>query len=372
MAYYPWGVPVLHGKWGRRRRWFADPGPSSGQPAGWSRDPPGAADQPAARPLRMGPGRWPAPRPGPAVTVAAAAGPVRTAADVLAAFVDAVPDEPGLVLVPHSNAGLYVDALAAVRRVERVVFVDAGLPSRSGPTPVAPAELRRHLEGLADADGLLPPWTGWWPEHAIDAAVPGRPDPCRRGERAATTAARLLRRRRTGAGGATGDDGAPRGAGRLPRVRGHLRRGARDRRAAGMAGRDAGGGAPAPAGRPGGGGCRRHPAGGPPLGRAATAPRWGPDPGEPDISRGGCRSERLGSATIRGSAGCGIDWDVGPTWARFVAPSGCPAQSCEPGSPCCPGMGCLGGSTRSTRSSCASRARRRGGSRANGRRVQQR
>lgn len=109
---------------------------------------------------------------GLAVTVAAAAGPVRTAADVLAAFVDAVPDEPGLMLVPHSNAGLYVDALAAVRRVERVVFVDAGLPSRSGPTPVAPAELRRHLEELADADGLLPPWTGWWPEHAIARLFP--------------------------------------------------------------------------------------------------------------------------------------------------------------------------------------------------------
>ena len=106
------------------------------------------------------------------VTVAAVAGPVRTAADVLAGFVDAVPDEPGLVLVPHSNAGLYVDALAAVRRVERVVFVDAGLPSRSGPTPVAPAELRRHLEGLVDADGLLPPWTGWWPEQAVERLFP--------------------------------------------------------------------------------------------------------------------------------------------------------------------------------------------------------
>ncbi len=106
------------------------------------------------------------------VTVAAVAGPVRTAADVLAAFVDAVPDEPGLVLVPHSNAGLYVDALAAVRRVERVVFVDAGLPSRSGPTPVAPAALRRHLEGLADADGLLPPWTGWWPDQAVARLFP--------------------------------------------------------------------------------------------------------------------------------------------------------------------------------------------------------
>jgi len=67
---------------------------------------------------------------------------------------------------------LYVDAVAAVRRVERVVFVDAGLPSRTGPTPVAPAELRRHLEGLADADGLLPPWTGWWPEQAVARLFP--------------------------------------------------------------------------------------------------------------------------------------------------------------------------------------------------------
>ncbi len=106
------------------------------------------------------------------VTVAAVTRPVRTATDVLAAFLDAVPDESGLVLVPHSNAGLYVDALAAVRRVDRVVFVDAGLPSPSGPTAVAPAGLRRLLEGLADADGLLPPWTAWWPEPDVERLLP--------------------------------------------------------------------------------------------------------------------------------------------------------------------------------------------------------
>jgi hypothetical protein len=98
--------------------------------------------------------------------------PPTCAQDAVDACVAALPADRELVLVPHSNAGLYVDALAAVRRVERVVFVDAGLPSRSGATPMAPAALRRHLEGLADADGLLPPWTGWWPEQAIARLFP--------------------------------------------------------------------------------------------------------------------------------------------------------------------------------------------------------
>jgi hypothetical protein len=66
--------------------------------------------------------------------------------------------------VPHSNAGLYVASLAVEREVAGVVFVDAGLPSPSPETPTAPVALREHLRGLADEDGMLPPWTQWWPD----------------------------------------------------------------------------------------------------------------------------------------------------------------------------------------------------------------
>jgi hypothetical protein len=101
------------------------------------------------------------------VVVPALPGRIATPADVVAGFLDAVPDVAGTVLVPHSNAGLYVGTLAAERSVEGIVFVDAGLPSEGPATPTAPPEFREFLRGLADADGLLPPWTGWWPDTRV-------------------------------------------------------------------------------------------------------------------------------------------------------------------------------------------------------------
>jgi len=106
------------------------------------------------------------------VTTAAAGPGVRTPADVLDGLLRDVPDEPGIVLVPHSNAGLYVAALAAARDVAGIVFVDAGLPSRAWETPTAPAELRAMLAGLADGAGLLPPWTSWWPTEDVSGLFP--------------------------------------------------------------------------------------------------------------------------------------------------------------------------------------------------------
>jgi pimeloyl-ACP methyl ester carboxylesterase len=82
-------------------------------------------------------------------------------AAVLRSFADALP-EGDVVLVPHSNAGLYAAALAARRPVTACVFVDAALPAPAGATPTAPASLVGHLEGLADDAGRLPPWTDWW------------------------------------------------------------------------------------------------------------------------------------------------------------------------------------------------------------------
>ncbi len=85
-----------------------------------------------------------------------------TASDFVRALATSIPTDHDVVLVPHSNAGLYVPALAAEHLVVGTVFVDAGLPGDSGPTPLAPPDLYEFLRGLADADGRLPPWTEWW------------------------------------------------------------------------------------------------------------------------------------------------------------------------------------------------------------------
>ena len=93
-------------------------------------------------------------------------------AEVLTDFEAELPDGP-LVLVPHSNAGLYVPALAEGREIVAAVFVDAALPSRDGgPTPLAPTGLVDFLRTLADADGVLPPWSRWWDEASIAALFP--------------------------------------------------------------------------------------------------------------------------------------------------------------------------------------------------------
>lgn len=95
-----------------------------------------------------------------------------SAAEVLASLLDQIPDEPDLVLVPHSNAGLYVGAVAAQRGVRAVVFVDAGIPAPDGPTPTAPAQALGFLGSLVDDEGRLPPWTRWWPEEDVAALFP--------------------------------------------------------------------------------------------------------------------------------------------------------------------------------------------------------
>jgi hypothetical protein len=107
-----------------------------------------------------------------AVLVAAPDGPVRSPDDVLAGLLAVIPDEPDLVLVPHSNSGLYVAALARRRDVCGLVFVDAGLPCAGPSTPVAPDGLVGHLADLAAVGGLLPPWTEWWPAPSVRELFP--------------------------------------------------------------------------------------------------------------------------------------------------------------------------------------------------------
>ncbi|HEU4515021.1 MAG TPA: alpha/beta fold hydrolase [Nocardioidaceae bacterium] len=97
--------------------------------------------------------------------------------DVLARLRAAVPPDGDVVLVPHSNAGLYAPALAgqvltAPERRIATVYVDAALPSSTPTTPLAPAGLLAHLTGLAGDDGWLPPWTAWWDDAEVDRLFP--------------------------------------------------------------------------------------------------------------------------------------------------------------------------------------------------------
>jgi hypothetical protein len=83
---------------------------------------------------------------------------------VLAWFSAAIPDDQDVVLIPHSNAGLYVPALTTQRRVTGYVFVDAVLPAPADQAPMIPPALYDIIAAKADADGVLPPWTAWWDE----------------------------------------------------------------------------------------------------------------------------------------------------------------------------------------------------------------
>lgn len=88
----------------------------------------------------------------------------------VAAIADAVSAGEQVVLVPHSNAGLYVPAVveALGDQIRGVVFVDAALPGTGQLTTPD------FLAGLATVDGLLPPWTSWWDEQDV---APLFPDP---------------------------------------------------------------------------------------------------------------------------------------------------------------------------------------------------
>lgn len=88
----------------------------------------------------------------------------RTPAGVLDAVVAAAGSRT-VVLVPHSNAGLYAPHLASLVDVETTVFVDAALPgpeTGEGATQLAPPAFMDFLRSLADDQGVLPPWTEWW------------------------------------------------------------------------------------------------------------------------------------------------------------------------------------------------------------------
>lgn len=109
---------------------------------------------------------------GQGVTVVALPGPVRSPGDVLEGFLSSLPDEP-VVLVPHSNAGLFVPALVARSRVLATVFVDAALPPTDARTTTpASGAFYDFLAQRADASGVLPVWTQWWAEDEVGGLFP--------------------------------------------------------------------------------------------------------------------------------------------------------------------------------------------------------
>lgn len=67
----------------------------------------------------------------PVQTVSAPSTPPRTSDDVMHHLLSAIPSDREVILLPHSNAGLYVPALVGQRHVVGAVFVDAGLPPKT-------------------------------------------------------------------------------------------------------------------------------------------------------------------------------------------------------------------------------------------------
>jgi len=81
-----------------------------------------------------------------------------------------------VVLVAHSNAGLFLPVIASKlgRRVACLIFADASVPPTSGSAPLAANDFLPFLRGLVEDDGRLPQWTSWWSE---DEVAPMLPDP---------------------------------------------------------------------------------------------------------------------------------------------------------------------------------------------------
>lgn len=95
------------------------------------------------------------------------------AKQALGAYLDALPEGEEYVLVPHSNAGLYVPALTEQRHVTSVAFVDASLPPvDGGDVPNMRPEYLESIAAKADHQRLLPVWTQWWNEQEVAALFP--------------------------------------------------------------------------------------------------------------------------------------------------------------------------------------------------------
>src|SRR2546429_1924245 len=66
------------------------------------------------------------------------------------------------ILVGHSSASTLVADLATKIPVRGLIIVDGDIPPACGSAPPVRATFRDFIAGLADEDGLLPPWSQWW------------------------------------------------------------------------------------------------------------------------------------------------------------------------------------------------------------------
>ncbi|MCR2814032.1 hypothetical protein NQ166_10765 [Microbacterium sp. zg.Y1090] len=98
--------------------------------------------------------------------------PLGTPQAIGEAYAAAAAELGATAAIAHSNAGNFVPAVAAGSAVNRIVFLDAVIPPlRGGTWPVMPARARRTLPVTA-RDGILPPWTRWWPEESVRPLFP--------------------------------------------------------------------------------------------------------------------------------------------------------------------------------------------------------
>ena len=95
-----------------------------------------------------------------------------TAQRVVETFLESVPEDAPVVLVAHSNAGLFVPVVAEERDVVALVLLDAALPPAEGSTALAPEGFRAFLGTKADEHGVLPAWTTWWDDADVVALFP--------------------------------------------------------------------------------------------------------------------------------------------------------------------------------------------------------
>lgn len=97
-------------------------------------------------------------------------------AEAVRAAVEAIPPGQPVVIVAHSNAGLFVPVVvdALPGRVAGCLFADAALPARAGSTPVAEPAFLDFLRAKVSA-GRLPQWTAWWDEADVAPMFPDEP-----------------------------------------------------------------------------------------------------------------------------------------------------------------------------------------------------
>lgn len=92
----------------------------------------------------------------------------------MSSFLDSLPTDRPLAMIPHSNAGLYIPGLTRERTLVAIVFVDAALPPAQGPISLAPTGRYDFLEARTDEHGVLAPWTQWWNDTDVGELFPSR------------------------------------------------------------------------------------------------------------------------------------------------------------------------------------------------------